>query len=169
MERMRALCASLWPQAQVKAYGSYATGLRLPTSDLDLVICVPMAPTLSSVENTVASLGDSGRAESCTGSTATGNTGELAAAGGCSSPSRGSVHATASPPLLSDQPVDSLTTKRCMTCYSGGLSVLSCICCAVAVKYLHCLVGRLEQQSWITSLKPIYTAKVGVTCPRQPF
>jgi hypothetical protein len=32
---------ALWPRAVVKAYGSCVTGLCLPTSDLDLVICLP--------------------------------------------------------------------------------------------------------------------------------
>nr|CCA19321.1 conserved hypothetical protein [Albugo laibachii Nc14] len=32
---------SLWPRAQVRAYGSFVTQLALPSSDLDLVICLP--------------------------------------------------------------------------------------------------------------------------------
>lgn len=32
---------SLWPRAQVRPYGSYVTRLVLPSSDLDLVICLP--------------------------------------------------------------------------------------------------------------------------------
>ncbi|CAK4622896.1 unnamed protein product [Aphanomyces euteiches] len=32
---------ALWPRAQVRPYGSFVTGLSLPSSDLDLVICLP--------------------------------------------------------------------------------------------------------------------------------
>eukprot|EP00624_Nannochloropsis_granulata_P006083 evm.model.NODE_4407_length_63659_cov_22.504595.25 len=32
---------SLWPRAQVKAFGSFVSGLALPSSDVDLVICLP--------------------------------------------------------------------------------------------------------------------------------
>ncbi|TMW65868.1 hypothetical protein Poli38472_003633 [Pythium oligandrum] len=32
---------SLWPRAQVRPYGSFVTRLALPTSDVDLVICLP--------------------------------------------------------------------------------------------------------------------------------
>jgi len=41
IERMRQAVQSLWPRAQVKAFGSFVSGLSLPTSDLDLVICLP--------------------------------------------------------------------------------------------------------------------------------
>jgi len=39
--RLRHVVQQLWPRAQVKAFGSYVTGLSLPSSDLDLVICLP--------------------------------------------------------------------------------------------------------------------------------
>lgn len=39
--RCRNVVESLWPRAQVKAYGSFVTGLYLPSSDVDLVICLP--------------------------------------------------------------------------------------------------------------------------------
>jgi hypothetical protein len=32
---------TVWPRAQVKIYGSYISGLCLPTSDLDFVVCLP--------------------------------------------------------------------------------------------------------------------------------
>jgi DNA polymerase sigma len=32
---------SLWPRARVKPFGSFVSGLSLPSSDLDLVICMP--------------------------------------------------------------------------------------------------------------------------------
>jgi hypothetical protein len=40
-ERMTRLVTTLWPRAQVKLYGSHVTGLCLPSSDLDFVICLP--------------------------------------------------------------------------------------------------------------------------------
>jgi hypothetical protein len=39
--RCRQVVQSLWPRAQVKTYGSFSTGLSLPSSDVDLVICLP--------------------------------------------------------------------------------------------------------------------------------
>ena len=39
--RLRQVVQNLWPRAQVKVFGSYVTGLSLPSSDLDLVICLP--------------------------------------------------------------------------------------------------------------------------------
>lgn len=53
IERMRFVVKSLWPRAQVgsciieltssqvKPFGSFVSGLSLPSSDLDLVICLP--------------------------------------------------------------------------------------------------------------------------------
>ena len=41
VERMTRLVNTLWPRAQVKLYGSHLTGLCLPSSDLDFVICLP--------------------------------------------------------------------------------------------------------------------------------
>jgi DNA polymerase sigma len=41
MSRCRAVVQSLWPRAQVKPYGSFVSGLALPWSDVDLVICLP--------------------------------------------------------------------------------------------------------------------------------
>jgi len=40
-KRLTTLVTTLWPRAQVKIYGSHVTGLCLPTSDLDFVICLP--------------------------------------------------------------------------------------------------------------------------------
>lgn len=31
----------LWPRSRTNIYGSYATGLSLPSSDVDLVVCLP--------------------------------------------------------------------------------------------------------------------------------
>jgi DNA polymerase sigma len=41
IERMTRLVNTLWPRAQVKLYGSHTTGLCLPSSDLDFVVCLP--------------------------------------------------------------------------------------------------------------------------------
>lgn len=38
MEWLRQLVGSMWPAAQLHLFGSRATGLALPGSDLDLVI-----------------------------------------------------------------------------------------------------------------------------------
>jgi DNA polymerase sigma len=40
-KRLTMLVTTLWPRAQVKIYGSHVTGLCLPSSDLDVVICLP--------------------------------------------------------------------------------------------------------------------------------
>lgn len=32
---------TVWPRAQIKLYGSYISGLCLPSSDLDIVVCLP--------------------------------------------------------------------------------------------------------------------------------
>jgi hypothetical protein len=39
--RMTRLVNTVWPRAQVKLYGSSVSGLSLPSSDLDFVICLP--------------------------------------------------------------------------------------------------------------------------------
>lgn len=41
VDRLRATVKGLWPRAQVKIFGSFVSGLSLPTSDLDMVICLP--------------------------------------------------------------------------------------------------------------------------------
>jgi hypothetical protein len=41
IDRMTRLVNTLWPRAQVKLYGSHVTGLCLPSSDMDFVICLP--------------------------------------------------------------------------------------------------------------------------------
>lgn len=40
-ERLNKLVTAIWPRAQLKAYGSQETGLRLPSSDLDFVLYLP--------------------------------------------------------------------------------------------------------------------------------
>eukprot|EP00934_Nitzschia_sp_Nitz4_P008414 Nitzschia sp. Nitz4//scaffold29_size155292//24518//28969//NITZ4_002640-RA/size155292-processed-gene-0.38-mRNA-1//-1//CDS//3329546394//8404//frame0 len=41
VERFTRLVTTIWPRAQVKLYGSHASGLCLPSSDLDFVVCLP--------------------------------------------------------------------------------------------------------------------------------
>jgi hypothetical protein len=41
VERMTRLVKAVWPRAQVKLYGSHVTGLCVPSSDLDFVVCLP--------------------------------------------------------------------------------------------------------------------------------
>lgn len=41
LTKVRAVVQSLWPRAQARSFGSFVTGLSLPSSDLDLVICLP--------------------------------------------------------------------------------------------------------------------------------
>lgn len=41
LKRLTTLITTIWPRAQVKLYGSVQTNLRLPSSDLDIVICLP--------------------------------------------------------------------------------------------------------------------------------
>ena len=38
LERLRELATSVWPEAEVTPFGSYATGLFLPSSDVDVVV-----------------------------------------------------------------------------------------------------------------------------------
>ena len=38
LQKVRSLVQSLWPEARVEPFGSFATGLYLPTSDMDIVI-----------------------------------------------------------------------------------------------------------------------------------
>jgi DNA polymerase sigma len=41
VERFSRLVKTIWPRSQVKLYGSYVSGLCLPSSDLDFVVCLP--------------------------------------------------------------------------------------------------------------------------------
>lgn len=38
VRRIEHVILSLWPEAEVHVFGSYRTGLYLPTSDIDLVV-----------------------------------------------------------------------------------------------------------------------------------
>lgn len=38
VSRIEEIIKSKWPEAQVEVFGSYRTGLYLPTSDIDLVV-----------------------------------------------------------------------------------------------------------------------------------
>ena len=39
----------LWPRAQVKPFGSFATGLMRPGSDIDLVVTLPPVRTTTAM------------------------------------------------------------------------------------------------------------------------
>ena len=39
IERVRTIILGLWPHSAVEVYGSFATGLAIPASDVDLVVC----------------------------------------------------------------------------------------------------------------------------------
>jgi len=41
IQRFTRLVNAVWPRAQVKLYGSHVTGLCLPSSDVDFVVCLP--------------------------------------------------------------------------------------------------------------------------------
>ena len=41
LSKVQAAAASLWPRAQCKIFGSVATGLSVPSSDVDIIVCLP--------------------------------------------------------------------------------------------------------------------------------
>mgnify|MGYP002036844729 CR=1 FL=1 len=41
INKVRSVAAQLWPRAQVKTFGSFATGLMRPGSDIDLIVTLP--------------------------------------------------------------------------------------------------------------------------------
>ena len=41
LRKFRVCVETLWPRAQAKPFGSFVTGITLPKSDLDVVICLP--------------------------------------------------------------------------------------------------------------------------------
>lgn len=41
IKRLRLLVNTIWPRAQIKMYGSHYTNLCLPSSDFDIVVCLP--------------------------------------------------------------------------------------------------------------------------------
>jgi DNA polymerase sigma len=47
----------LWPRAQVKPFGSFATGLMRPGSDIDLVVTLPPVRTTTSMPEAPGTLG----------------------------------------------------------------------------------------------------------------
>lgn len=53
--RLSSLVASIWPQASIKVFGSYSTGLYLPQSDIDLV-CVGTGTEQASKQERVNAL-----------------------------------------------------------------------------------------------------------------
>lgn len=49
-ERISRVVSALWPRARVKPYGSYVTGLAIPSSDFDVVIVLPAVHKRAIVE-----------------------------------------------------------------------------------------------------------------------
>ena len=49
--KVRSVVSQLWPRAQVKVFGSYATGLMRPGSDVDLVVTLPKVRTTTAIPN----------------------------------------------------------------------------------------------------------------------
>lgn len=50
VSRIEDIIISKWPEAQVEVFGSYRTGLYLPTSDIDLVVIGEFDNTRPSVD-----------------------------------------------------------------------------------------------------------------------
>ena len=49
LPQVRSVVTLLWPRAQVKPFGSFATGLMRPGSDIDLVVTLPPVRTTTSM------------------------------------------------------------------------------------------------------------------------
>ena len=57
LRHVKAAVNALWPRAQVKVFGSFVTGLQLPSSDLDVVICLPNVRRVINHQWAIASKG----------------------------------------------------------------------------------------------------------------
>ncbi|XAR63209.1 Polynucleotide adenylyltransferase [Bertholletia excelsa] len=55
----------LWPRSRTNIYGSNATGLSLPTSDVDLVVCLPPVRNLEPIKEAGILEGRNGIKETC--------------------------------------------------------------------------------------------------------
>ncbi|XP_057498206.1 uncharacterized protein LOC130782800 isoform X1 [Actinidia eriantha] len=55
----------LWPRSRTNVFGSYATGLSLPTSDVDLVVCLPPVRNLEPIKEAGILEGRNGIKETC--------------------------------------------------------------------------------------------------------
>ncbi|XP_020519567.1 uncharacterized protein LOC18428793 isoform X2 [Amborella trichopoda] len=55
----------LWPRSRTKIFGSNATGLALPTSDVDLVVCLPPVRNLEPIKEAGILEGRNGIKETC--------------------------------------------------------------------------------------------------------
>ncbi|CAN6460803.1 unnamed protein product [Victoria cruziana] len=55
----------LWPRSRTKVFGSNATGLALPTSDVDLVVCLPPVRNLEPIKEAGILEGRNGIKETC--------------------------------------------------------------------------------------------------------
>ncbi|XP_042503580.1 uncharacterized protein LOC122080793 isoform X3 [Macadamia integrifolia] len=55
----------LWPRSRTNIFGSYTTGLSLPTSDVDLVVCLPPVRNLEPIKEAGILEGRNGIKETC--------------------------------------------------------------------------------------------------------
>jgi len=128
--------------AEVHSYGSFASGLSLPTSDLDLVVRIPWKPhPPSSSASTTAS--------------ATAGVSSTAAA-----PAGSSTAHSAEPTAVSAvNASSSATTNGSPTVSSPLVSPRST---APEVHALQRLTTELAKQAWVTALIPVATARMPV-------
>lgn len=56
---------TVWPRARTKIFGSFATGLALPSSDVDLLVCLPTVRNLLPIEEAGILEGHKAIEESC--------------------------------------------------------------------------------------------------------
>jgi DNA polymerase sigma len=55
----------LWPRSRTNIFGSSATGLSLPSSDVDLVVCLPPVRNLEPIKEAGILEGRNGIKETC--------------------------------------------------------------------------------------------------------
>ncbi|KAH9290632.1 hypothetical protein KI387_034749, partial [Taxus chinensis] len=65
LERVSRALQVLWPRSRTKIFGSIATGLALPTSDVDLVVCLPPVRNLEPIKEAGILEGRNGIKETC--------------------------------------------------------------------------------------------------------
>eukprot|EP00850_Spirogloea_muscicola_P019686 SM000196S05378 [mRNA] locus=s196:85586:93808:- [translate_table: standard] len=65
IKRLARALQVLWPRSRVKRFGSTATGLALPTSDVDIVVCLPPVRNLEPIKEAGILEGRNGIKETC--------------------------------------------------------------------------------------------------------
>eukprot|EP00850_Spirogloea_muscicola_P016698 SM000137S00476 [mRNA] locus=s137:377235:386446:- [translate_table: standard] len=65
IKRLERALQVLWPRSRVKRFGSTATGLALPTSDVDIVVCLPPVRNLEPIKEAGILEGRNGIKETC--------------------------------------------------------------------------------------------------------